>query len=147
MFFPDLAARMVVVEKSLESAIDHERKRKRRRKPKLTGLSKQRQKANARERIRMRSISAAMLQLRYRLPSSLAPKGKKLSKIQTLRFAIRYIGYLWNVLQQDDWDTEEHCLAESAVNEGKYLFYPEDRANEKSTRCCNYESETKECCF
>ena len=98
-------------------------RKKRRRKPRLTGLSKQRQRANARERLRMRDISAALLQLRYHLPASFAPKDKKLSKIQTLRFAIRYIGDLWEVLRQNERTTEvrefEH---EVKIAEGRELI-------------------------
>lgn len=78
------------------------RKRKRRRKPRLTGLSKERQTANARERSRMRSISDALLHLRGHLPSTIVPKDKKLSKIQTLRLAIGYISDLWQVVQNND---------------------------------------------
>ena len=74
-------------------------KRKRRRKPRLTGLSKQRQTANARERNRMRSLSTALLHLRDCLPSFIVPIDKKLSKIQTLRLAIRYIATLRKILQ------------------------------------------------
>lgn len=92
------------------------RKKKRRRKPRLTGLSKQRQTANARERSRMRSISAAMLELRYHLPSSFAPKEKKLSKIQTLRYAIRYIGDLFEVLQKGQESDSETSSVESESN-------------------------------
>ncbi|XP_048580329.1 pancreas transcription factor 1 subunit alpha-like [Nematostella vectensis] len=78
------------------------KKRRRRRRPRLTGLSKQRQTANARERNRMRSISDALLHLRYHLPQTVVAKDKKLSKIQTLRLAIRYISDLFEILQSDD---------------------------------------------
>lgn len=64
----------------------------------------------------MRSISAAMLQLRYHLPSSFAPKEKKLSKIQTLRFAIRYIGDLFEVLQKGQESDSETSSVESESN-------------------------------
>lgn len=100
----------MATEKARDTSQATNGRRKRRRKPRLTGLSKQRQTANARERTRMRSISAAMLQLRYRLPSSFAPKEKKLSKIQTLRLAIRYIGDLWNVLQSEESDHVIHSV-------------------------------------
>ena len=100
--------------KKTENSDALNRKRRRRRRPRLTGLSKQRQTANARERSRMRSISAAMLQLRYHLPSTFAPKEKKLSKIQTLRFAIRYIGDLWEVLQRGEQSDNEASSPDSA---------------------------------
>lgn len=64
----------------------------------------------------MRSISAAMLELRYHLPSSFAPKEKKLSKIQTLRYAIRYIGDLFEVLQKGQESDSETSSAESESN-------------------------------
>ena len=47
----------------------------------------------------MRSISTALLHLRYHLPSKFAPKDKRLSKIQTLRYAIRYISELLQTLE------------------------------------------------
>ena len=86
-------------EDDAEESANDKRKRKRRRKPRLTGLSKQRQTANARERKRMRSISTALLHLRGCLPAYMVPAEKKLSKIQTLRLAIRYIAMLWQLLE------------------------------------------------
>lgn len=124
------------------------RKKKRRRKPRLTGLSKQRQTANARERSRMRSISAAMLELRYHLPSSFAPKEKKLSKIQTLRFAIRYIGDLFEVLQKGQESDSETSSVESesnTVREGRFKADSYDRRQrfkiERDNPSCMYLKE------
>jgi len=127
-----------------ESSKTLNRKRKRRRKPRLTGLSKQRQTANARERSRMRSISAAMLQLRCHLPSSVAPKEKKLSKIQTLRFAIRYIGDLWEVLQRgEESDTETSSSeGESRADKGGLVDETTDRERARARMCIKLE-ETK----
>lgn len=123
----------MVVEKPREGNKALDRRRKRRRKPRLTGLSKQRQTANARERTRMRSISAAMLQLRYRLPSSIAPKEKKLSKIQTLRFAIRYIGDLWEVLQRGESDTEFHSVGND-FKQDEELVQPDSNEKERPNK-------------
>lgn len=117
------------------------RKRRRRRKPRLTGLSKQRQTANARERSRMRSISAAMLQLRYHLPSSFAPKEKKLSKIQTLRFAIRYIGDLYEVLQRGEESDTETSSAESESNPEKADLVEETTGRERQTAKTSFKFE------
>jgi len=123
------------------------RKRKRRRKPRLTGLSKQRQTANARERSRMRSISAAMLQLRYRLPSSFAPREKKLSKIQTLRFAIRYIGDLWDVLQRGESDTVIHSSMRDTEPKEKQFADQEVIGKERPKTCFKFEREKTQCAY
>ncbi|XP_019645972.1 PREDICTED: transcription factor 21-like [Branchiostoma belcheri] len=76
------------------------RRRRRRRKPRLTGLSKQRQAANERERVRMQNLTAALGVLREHIPPPVAPKDKRLSKIETLKLAIGYIDYLRKVLQE-----------------------------------------------
>ncbi|XP_063237417.1 helix-loop-helix protein delilah-like [Bacillus rossius redtenbacheri] len=69
-------------------------------------LSKYRRKtANARERDRMREINAAFESLRRAVPHSPAdacPQGEKLTKITTLRLAMRYISALSQALQQED---------------------------------------------
>ena len=90
----------------------------------------------------MRSISAALLQLRYRLPSSFAPKEKKLSKIQTLRFAIRYIGDLWDVLQRGDSETVIRSVESNFKGE-------EERINERERpkRYFKFEREKTQCAY
>lgn len=125
------------------------RKRRRRRKPRLTGLSKQRQTANARERSRMRSISAAMLQLRCHLPSSVAPKEKKLSKIQTLRFAIRYIGDLWEVLQRGQESETETSSSKSECKADKSGLVDEtiERERPRAKRCFKFERDKAPCMY
>ncbi|XP_078376796.1 uncharacterized protein LOC144660115 [Oculina patagonica] len=135
--------------KQTESSEALIRKRRRRRKPRLTGLSKQRQTANARERSRMRSISAAMLQLRYHLPSSFAPKEKKLSKIQTLRFAIRYIGDLWEVLQRsEDSDTETSSAeSESKPEKDDLVEETTERERPRAKRCFKLERDRTPCMY
>ncbi|XP_008403929.1 mesoderm posterior protein 1-like [Poecilia reticulata] len=55
--------------------------------------SKKRQTASEREKLRMRDLTKALHQLRTYLPPSMAPAGQ-LTKIETLRLAIRYISYL-----------------------------------------------------
>ncbi|OPJ70261.1 hypothetical protein AV530_019450 [Patagioenas fasciata monilis] len=42
----------------------------------------------------MRRLAQALLQLRHYLPPALAPAGQSLTKIETLRLAIRYIAHL-----------------------------------------------------
>ncbi|XP_049668546.1 mesoderm posterior protein 2-like [Accipiter gentilis] len=53
-----------------------------------------RQSASQREKLRMRRLAQALLRLRHYLPPSLAPAGQSLTKIETLRLAIRYIAHL-----------------------------------------------------
>uniref|UniRef100_A0A8C4XRA1 BHLH domain-containing protein n=1 Tax=Falco tinnunculus TaxID=100819 RepID=A0A8C4XRA1_FALTI len=53
-----------------------------------------RQSASEREKLRMRRLAQALLQLRHYLPPALAPAGQTLTKIETLRLAIRYIAHL-----------------------------------------------------
>lgn len=55
--------------------------------------SKKRQTASEREKLRMRDLTKALHHLRTYLPPSMAPAGQ-LTKIETLRLAIRYISYL-----------------------------------------------------
>ncbi|KAM3877088.1 mesoderm posterior aa [Diretmus argenteus] len=55
---------------------------------------KKRQTASEREKLRMRDLTKAMHHLRNYLPSSVAPAGQTLTKIETLRLTIRYISYL-----------------------------------------------------
>ncbi|KAM9375026.1 uncharacterized protein LRP34_005461 [Phaethornis superciliosus] len=53
-----------------------------------------RQSASEREKLRMRRLAQALLRLRHYLPPALAPPGQSLTKIETLRLAIRYIAHL-----------------------------------------------------
>ncbi|XP_051235274.1 mesoderm posterior aa [Dicentrarchus labrax] len=55
---------------------------------------KKRQTASEREKLRMRDLTKSMHHLRKYLPSSVAPAGQTLTKIETLRLTIRYISYL-----------------------------------------------------
>ncbi|KAK1804654.1 hypothetical protein P4O66_020649 [Electrophorus voltai] len=55
---------------------------------------KKRQTASEREKLRMRDLTKALHHLRTYLPASVAPTGQTLTKIETLRLAIRYISYL-----------------------------------------------------
>uniref|UniRef100_W8BBI1 Helix-loop-helix protein delilah n=1 Tax=Ceratitis capitata TaxID=7213 RepID=W8BBI1_CERCA len=102
-------------------------------KSKAPPLSKYRRKtANARERTRMREINTAFETLRHCVPQSIAvdeagPVNEKLTKITTLRLAMKYIGMLSEVLNNPDYkgelpldflhanDTEPMIKQESAV--------------------------------
>ncbi|KAM3924724.1 uncharacterized protein RB166_008064 [Leptodactylus fuscus] len=65
-------------------------------------MSHQRQSASEREKMRMRNLSTALQNLRRYLPPAVAPFGKNLTKIETLRLTIRYIAHLADVLGLDD---------------------------------------------
>lgn len=56
--------------------------------------SKQRRNASEKEKLRMRDLTKALHNLRTFLPPFVAPAGQTLTKIETLRLAIRYISYL-----------------------------------------------------
>ncbi|KAM4749029.1 uncharacterized protein WCC33_006450 [Rhinophrynus dorsalis] len=62
----------------------------------------QRQSASEREKMRMRNLSTALQNLRRYLPPAVAPVGKTLTKIETLRLTIRYISHLSEVLGLDE---------------------------------------------
>ncbi|XP_075432368.1 uncharacterized protein LOC142469325 [Ascaphus truei] len=67
-----------------------------------TRVCNQRQSASEREKMRMRSLSKALQNLRRYLPPGVAPVGKNLTKIETLRLTIRYISHLSEVLGLDE---------------------------------------------
>ena len=76
--------------------------KKARRKPQsLEDLQTQRVLANVRERQRTESLNDAFSQLRKIIPTL---PSDKLSKIQTLKLASRYIDFLYQVLRSDDFD-------------------------------------------
>uniref|UniRef100_A0A8C8BLA0 BHLH domain-containing protein n=1 Tax=Otus sunia TaxID=257818 RepID=A0A8C8BLA0_9STRI len=58
------------------------------------GVGDPRQSASEQEKLRMRRLAQALLRLRHYLPPALAPTGQSLTKIETLRLAIRYIRHL-----------------------------------------------------
>ncbi|XP_054743031.1 helix-loop-helix protein delilah [Anastrepha obliqua] len=81
-------------------------------KSKAPPLSKYRRKtANARERTRMREINSAFENLRHCVPPSIAvdetgPTNEKLTKITTLRLAMKYINLLSEVLNTPNFKGE-----------------------------------------
>ncbi|NXJ71432.1 MESP1 protein, partial [Rostratula benghalensis] len=58
------------------------------------GAGGPRQSASEREKLRMRRLAQALRRLRHYLPPTLVPAGQSLTKIETLRLAIRYIAHL-----------------------------------------------------
>ncbi|XP_055479523.1 mesoderm posterior protein 1 [Psammomys obesus] len=75
--------------------------------------SGQRQSASEREKLRMRTLARALQELRRFLPPSVAPTGQSLTKIETLRLAIRYIGHLSAVLglSEDGLRRQRHAAS------------------------------------
>ena len=67
-------------------------------------LQNQRVLANVRERQRTQSLNGAFTQLRKIIPTL---PSDKLSKIQTLKLATRYIDFLYQVLRSDDMDSKQ----------------------------------------
>ncbi|XP_054159611.1 transcription factor 15-like [Oppia nitens] len=60
---------------------------------------------NERERARVRSVNDGFERLRQHLPLSPTLKDKRLSKVETLRFAITYINHLQSVLNSKSQTT------------------------------------------
>ncbi|XP_048112099.1 uncharacterized protein LOC125302822 [Alosa alosa] len=81
--------------------------------------SRQRQSASEKEKLRMRDLTKALHHLRTYLPPSVAPAGQTLTKIQTLRLAIRYIAHLSAQL-----GTREELRSQS-TGERDSLFAPQ----------------------
>lgn len=81
-----------------DDQLDKNLKRKRRRKSPNQQIA-QRHAANLRERKRMQSINEAFEGLRHHIPT--LPYEKRLSKVDTLRLAIGYIGFLTEMISSD----------------------------------------------
>lgn len=87
--------------------------RKRRKKERKVSLSEEeaerkRVLANSQERERMDRLNYALASLRKALPPHFALGNRRLSKIRTLRLAIRYIRDLGNMLAADDAKSERY---------------------------------------
>lgn len=89
----------------------------------------QRKAANMRERRRMKSINDAFDNLRNSIPSNLNAD-RRLSKVDTLRLAIRYIGHLSNLVE-----TTTDLPSEAAMKKNS-------RAHEKIIVRCHFSDET-----
>lgn len=96
-------------------------------KTKAPPLSKYRRKtANARERTRMREINTAFETLRHCVPEAIkgedaANTNEKLTKITTLRLAMKYITMLTDSIRDPSYESEfiGECLEESANREAR----------------------------
>ncbi|XP_036133989.1 mesoderm posterior protein 1 [Molossus molossus] len=80
--------------------------------------SGQRQSASEREKLRMRTLARALHELRRFLPPSVAPAGQSLTKIETLRLAIRYIGHLSAVLGLSEDSLRRRRRSDAALPRG-----------------------------
>ncbi|XP_030376131.1 helix-loop-helix protein delilah [Scaptodrosophila lebanonensis] len=102
-------------------------------KTKAAPLSKYRRKtANARERTRMREINTAFEHLRHCVPQAItgddpASANEKLTKITTLRLAMKYIRMLNASLENPSYESDfiVECLKESATREPHVPTEPE----------------------
>jgi len=83
-------------------------------------LQNQRVIANVRERQRTQSLNDAFSQLRKIVPTL---PSDKLSKIQTLKLATRYIDFLYQVLRSDDVDQKHSIPASCSYVANERLSY------------------------
>uniref|UniRef100_UPI00358FCF8F twist-related protein 2-like n=1 Tax=Myxine glutinosa TaxID=7769 RepID=UPI00358FCF8F len=82
-------------------------------------LQNQRILANVRERQRTQSLNEAFSSLRKIIPTL---PSDKLSKIQTLKLAARYIDFLYQVLQNDEMDNKMSSCSYVAHERLSYAF-------------------------
>ncbi|XP_021381128.1 mesogenin-1 [Lonchura striata] len=66
--------------------------------PKARMSAQRRRKASEREKLRMRTLADALHTLRNYLPPVYSQRGQPLTKIQTLKYTIKYIGELTELL-------------------------------------------------
>ncbi|KAL8172908.1 UNVERIFIED_CONTAM: Mesogenin-1 [Gekko kuhli] len=66
--------------------------------PKVRMSAQRRRKASEREKLRMRTLAEALHTLRNYLPPIYSQRGQPLTKIQTLKYTIKYIGELTDLL-------------------------------------------------
>ncbi|XP_026145075.1 twist-related protein-like [Carassius auratus] len=85
----------------------------------LEDLQTQRVMANVRERQRTQSLNEAFASLRKIIPTL---PSDKLSKIQTLKLASRYIDFLYQVLQSDELDSKMSSCSYVAHERLSYAF-------------------------
>ncbi|XP_049335853.1 twist-related protein 2-like [Astyanax mexicanus] len=80
---------------------------------------KQRVLANVRERQRTQSLNEAFASLRKMIPTL---PSDKLSKIQTLKLASRYIDFLYQVLQSDATESRSYACSYAVQERLSYAF-------------------------
>lgn len=66
--------------------------------PKVRMSAQRRRKASEREKLRMRALAEALHTLRNYLPPIYSQRGQPLTKIQTLKYTIKYISELTDLL-------------------------------------------------
>ena len=91
----------------MEDLTNSKRRRKRKSGSGIREPVVQRHAANMRERKRMQSINQAFEGLRHHIPT--LPYEKRLSKVDTLRLAIGYIGFLTEIINSDARHNENLC--------------------------------------
>uniref|UniRef100_A0A8D0H8T1 Achaete-scute family bHLH transcription factor 3 n=1 Tax=Sphenodon punctatus TaxID=8508 RepID=A0A8D0H8T1_SPHPU len=78
-------------------------------------------KRNERERQRVKCVNEGYAKLRHHLPSEYLEK--RLSKVETLRAAIKYISYLQTVLYNDSAETEKNNMEPHHISKAnKFSF-------------------------
>lgn len=97
---------------SIDGSSENGNKKRRKGPQSLEDLQTQRCLANVRERQRTQSLNDAFTQLRTIIPTL---PSDKLSKIQTLKLATRYIDFLYQVLRNDD------ILSDSKMSSCNYV--------------------------
>ncbi|XP_029641775.1 twist-related protein 2-like [Octopus sinensis] len=95
------------------------RKARRKNPQSVEDIQNQRVLANVRERQRTQSLNEAFAQLRKIIPTL---PSDKLSKIQTLKLAARYIDFLYQVLRSDDTDNKMASCSYMAHERLSYAF-------------------------
>lgn len=95
----ELFAQTNLNERFMDDFTTYNGRRKRKNNGNIHETIIQRHAANMRERKRMQSINEAFEGLRHHIPT--LPYEKRLSKVDTLRLAIGYIGFLTDIINSD----------------------------------------------
>ncbi|KAL3831631.1 hypothetical protein ACJMK2_023362 [Sinanodonta woodiana] len=99
---------------SIQGSENGQQNKKRRKSPQTyEDLQTQRVMANVRERQRTQSLNEAFAQLRQIIPTL---PSDKLSKIQTLKLASRYIDFLYQVLRSEDTSTDDSTTGRTTIS-------------------------------
>ncbi|EHB02377.1 Mesogenin-1 [Heterocephalus glaber] len=80
--------------------------------PKVKMSVQRRRKASEREKLRMRTLADALHTLRNYLPPVYSQRGQPLTKIQTLKYTIKYIGELTDLLNSGR-EPRPECVSSS----------------------------------
>jgi transcription factor 1a len=104
----------------IEDLTNCKRRRKRKSSSGIREPVVQRHAANMRERKRMQSINEAFEGLRHHIPT--LPYEKRLSKVDTLRLAIGYIGFLTEIINSDVRHSENLCSRPRVEKQKKVMI-------------------------